>query len=189
MQRSIYDRDLDKNAANYAPLSPLSFIAWTAQVYPERPAVIHGARRYCWRETYARSRALASALAQRGIGRGATVSAMLSNTPEMYEAHFGVPMAGAVLHSLNTRLDAEAIAFMLDHAESEVVLVDREFAAVMRAALARSTRRPLVIDVDDPEYDGPGERIGTLDYEALLASGDPNFAWQLPADEWDAISL
>ncbi|HKU39643.1 MAG TPA: acyl-CoA synthetase [Polyangiales bacterium] len=189
MQRSIYDRDLDKNAANYAPLSPLSFIAWTAEVYPDKPSVIHGARHYRWRETYARARRLGSALAQRGIGRGATVSAMLSNTPEMYEAHFGVPMCGAVLHALNTRLDAEAIAFMLDHAESEVVLVDREFAPVMRAALARAERKPLVIDVDDPEYKGPGERIGSLDYEALLASGDPSFAWQLPADEWDAISL
>ncbi|HKP58216.1 MAG TPA: acyl-CoA synthetase [Polyangiales bacterium] len=189
MQRGIYDRDLDKNAANYAALSPLSFLAWTAEVYPERPSVVHGARRFRWRETYARARALASALVQRGIGRGATVSAMLANTPEMYEAHFGVPMAGAVLNALNTRLDADAIAFMLDHAEAEVVLVDREFAKVSAAALARSSRKPLVIDVLDPEYSGPGERIGALDYESLIAGGDPEYAWQLPRDEWDAIAL
>jgi fatty-acyl-CoA synthase len=189
MQRTIYDRDLDKNAANYAALSPLSFLAWCAEVYPDRPSVIHGARRFRWSETYARARALASALTQRGVGRGATVSAMLANTPEMYEAHFGVPMAGAVLNALNTRLDADAIAFMLDHAESEVLLVDREFAPVVAAALARCSQKPLVVDVVDSEYTGPGERIGTLDYESLIGAGDPAYAWQLPRDEWDAIAL
>jgi fatty-acyl-CoA synthase len=184
--------DLGKNPANYAAMSPLSFIAWSAEVYPEQLSVVHGERRYRWRETYARTRALASALTRRGIGPGDTVSAMIANTPEMYEVHFGVPMAGAMLNALNTRLDAEAIAFMLEHAETRVLLVDREFAPVVSAALERmspDTPRPYVVDVVDSEYTGPGERIGAIDYEAFLASGDPTFAWQLPADEWDAIAL
>jgi fatty-acyl-CoA synthase len=189
MTSSIYDRDLDKNPANFSALSPLSFIAWSARVYPEQVSVIHGARRQRWHETYARSRQLASALAARGIGRGDTVSVMLSNTPEMYEAHFGVPMCGAVLNTLNTRLDAEALAFILDHAEAKVLLVDREFSGVIANALERLPKKPLVIDVVDSEYTGPGERIGSLEYEAFIATGDPNYAWQLPADEWDAISL
>jgi fatty-acyl-CoA synthase len=189
VQPSIYDRDLDKNAANYASLTPLTFIAWAAEVYPERMAVVHGARRFRWREVYARARRLASALAKRGIGRGNTVSAMLSNTPEMYEAHFGVPMCGAVLHALNTRLDADAIAFMLEHAETNVLLTDREFAPTIAAALARVERKPLVIDVCDPEYDGPGDRLGSIDYEAFLQGGDPEYAWQPPGDEWDAVAL
>jgi fatty-acyl-CoA synthase len=189
MPASIYDRDLDKNRANYAALSPLSFLAWTARVYPEQTAVVHGARRQRWRETYARARSLASALVARGIGRGDTVSAMLANTPEMYEAHFGVPMSGAVLHALNTRLDAEAIAFMLEHAETRVLLVDREFAPLVAKALERIPRKPFVIDVLDSEYTGPGDPIGTTDYEAFVASGSPDYAWQLPPDEWDAISL
>jgi fatty-acyl-CoA synthase len=189
MQDSIYDRDLDKNPANYAALSPLSFLAWSARVYPEQTSVVHGARRQTWRETYARARSLASALVAKGIQRGDTVSAMLANTPEMYEAHFGVPMSGAVLHALNTRLDADAIAFMLEHAESRVLLVDREFAPVVAQALERVARKPLVIDVVDSEYTGPGERIGTLEYEAFLGSGDPSYAWKLPQDEWDAIAL
>jgi len=189
MQGSIYDRDLEKQAANYAPLTPLSFLAWTADVYPERLAVVHGPRRYSWRETHARARALASALQRRGVLRGKTVSVMLSNTPEMYEAHFGIPMLGAVLNTLNTRLDADSIAFMLEHAETEVLLVDREFSATASAALAKLKQRPLVVDVIDSEYTGPGEPIGSLDYETLLAEGDPNFAWAPPSDEWDAISL
>jgi fatty-acyl-CoA synthase len=188
-ESNIYDRDLDKNAANHAPLTPLTFIAWTAEVYPERLAVVHGSRRFNWREVYARARRLGSALARRGIGPGNTVSAMLSNTPEMYEAHFGVPMCGATLHALNTRLDADAIAFMLRHAETQVLLTDREFAPTIAAALAQLEHKPLVIDVLDPEYGGPGERVGSLEYEALLASGDPQYAWQPPGDEWDAIAL
>ncbi|HMI93671.1 MAG TPA: AMP-binding protein, partial [Polyangiales bacterium] len=188
-EANIYDRDLAKNAANHAALTPLTFIAWTAEVYPERLGVVHGSRRFTWREVYARARRLGSALAQRGIGAGNTVSAMLSNTPEMCEAHFGVPMCGATLHALNTRLDADAIAFMLRHAETQVLLTDREFAPTITAALAQLEHKPLVIDVLDPEYGGPGERVGTLEYEALLASGDPEFAWQPPGDEWDAIAL
>jgi fatty-acyl-CoA synthase len=189
MTSSIYDRDLDKNPANFSALSPLSFIAWSARVYPEQISVVHGARRQVWRETYARSRQLASALAARGIGRGDTVSVMLSNTPEMYEAHFGVPMCGAVLNTLNTRLDAEALGFILEHAETKVLLVDREFSSVIADALERLAKKPLVIDVVDSEYTGPGERIGSLEYEAFIAQGDPDYAWQLPGDEWDAISL
>ncbi|HTO51415.1 MAG TPA: acyl-CoA synthetase [Burkholderiales bacterium] len=184
-----YELDLDRNPANYAPLTPLTFIQWSASVYPDRPAVIHGARRYTWKETYTRCLRLASALAKRGIGRGDTVAAMLPNIPEMYECHFGVPMAGAVLNTLNTRLDAEAIAFMLDHGEAKAVITDREFSGTIAAALERTSQKPIVIDVDDPEYAGPGERLGRIDYEGFLAEGDPAYAWRPPADEWQSISL
>ena len=183
-----FDRDLDRNAANYAPLTPVSFLARTAGIWPERVAVIHGDRRFTWAQVHERSRRLASALAQSGIGAGDTVAAMLANTPEMIEAHFGVPMTGGVLNTLNTRLDAEALAFMLDHGEARVLLTDTEFAPVVKAALARTTRRIRVVDVADMEGPG-GELLGDLDYEALLASGDPAYAWQPPADEWQAISL
>jgi fatty-acyl-CoA synthase len=186
---NIYERGLDKNAANHAPLTPLTFIAWTAEVYPDRLAVVHGARRFSWLETYQRTRRLASALARRGIGVGDTVAVMLSNTPEMYEVHFGVPMCGAVLNTLNTRLDADAIAFMLRHGEAKVLLTDREFSPTISGALAQLERKPLVVDVLDPEYGGPGTRLGELDYEALLSEGDPVYAWQPPSDEWNAISL
>jgi fatty-acyl-CoA synthase len=186
---SPYEQDLDRNPANHAPLTPLTFIEWSASVYPHRTAVVHGARRFSWSETYARARRLASALARRGIGAGDTVAAMLANTPEMYECHFGVPMIGAVLNTLNTRLDADAIAFMLGHGEAKVLIADREFAGTIAGALQRLDRKPIVVDVDDPEYDGPGSRLGETDYEALLASGDPVYAWQPPADEWQAISL
>jgi fatty-acyl-CoA synthase len=184
-----YDTDLDRNPANYAPLTPLTFIAWSAYTYPDRLAVVHGSRRFTWAETYARCRRLASALAQRGVGLGDTVALMAANTPEMYEAHFGVPMAGAVLNTLNTRLDAEAIAFMLQHGEAKVLITDHEFAPTIAAALDKLPRRPLVIDIDDPVYDGPRRSLGEMDYEAFLAGGDPAFAWQPPADEWQAISL
>jgi fatty-acyl-CoA synthase len=184
-----YEVDLERNPANCAPLTPLTFIEWSASVYPDRTAVIHGARRYSWKETYARCRRLASALAKRGIGVGDTVAAMLPNTPEMYECHFGVPMAGAVLNTLNTRLDADAIAFMLNHGEAKALITDREFSGTIAGALEKVDRKPIVIDVDDPEYAGPGERLGRIDYEAFLAEGDPAYAWQPPADEWQAISL
>ena len=184
-----FETDLDKNAANHAPLTPLSFIERAAYVYPKRTSVIHGARRYNWQETYARCRRLASALVKRGIGVGDSVAVMLANTPEMYECHFGVPMTGGVLLSLNTRLDAEAIAFMLGHGGAKVLITDREFSATVKGALARLKTKPQVIDVDDAEYPGAGERLGEKDYEALLAEGDPEFAWQMPADEWNAISL
>ncbi len=186
---NAYNIGLDKNPANFSALSPVNFIARTAEVYPDRIAVVHGARRFTWAKTYERSLRLASALAKSGIGVGDTVAAVLANTPEMYEAHFGVPMTGAVLNAINTRLDADAIAFMLDHGEATVLLVDREFSATVQAAVAKSGRTMMVIDIDDPEYAGPGERIGTTTYEAFVAGGDPTFTWRGPADEWDAIAL
>ncbi len=184
-----YELDLDRNAANYAPLTPLAFIERAAYVYPQRLAVVHGARRYTWAENYARCRRLASALARRGIGAGDTVAAMLSNTPEMLECHFGVPMTGAVLNTLNTRLDPEAIAFMLGHGGAKLIIADREFSDTVARALALLGHPVAVIDVDDPEYDGPGRRLGERDYEAFIAEGDPLFPWQPPPDEWNAISL
>src|SRR5216683_6097328 len=184
-----YDRDLDKNPANYAPLTPLGFIERAAHVYPGHLAVIHGARRSTWAGTYARCRRLASALARRGVGVGDTVAAMLANTPEMLECHFGVPMAGAVINTLNTRLDAEAIAFMLEHGGAKVLIADREFSGIVGRSLAALQTKPFVIDVDDPEYSGAGERIGSAEYEGFIAGGDPEFPWKPPADEWNAISL
>ena len=184
-----YALGLDKNAANHVALSPLSFLERAAFVYPDRTAILYGGRAQDWRRTYERCRRLASALVQRGIGSGDTVAAMLPNTPAMFEAHFGVPMSGAVLNTLNTRLDAEAIAFMLQHGEARVLLTDREFAPVVAKALAMlGARRPLVIEVED-ELAPPGDRLGELTYEQFLDAGDPQFAWQLPADEWDAIAL
>ncbi len=186
---SIYDVGLDRCDANYAPLTPLTFLDWAARVYPQRTAVIHGRRRYTWLETEARCLRLASALASRGVGRGDTVAVMLTNTPEMYECHFGVPMTGAVLNTINVRLDAATVAFILDHGEARVLITDREFSPVVREALMRCSVKPLVIDVDDSEYDGPGNRIGPEEYEAVLAAGDPAYRWQGPRDEWEAIAL
>jgi fatty-acyl-CoA synthase len=186
---NAYDTGLDRNPANWAPLTPLTFIEWSAAVYPNRTSVVHDARRYTWAETYARCRRLASALARRGIGVGDTVSAMLPNTPEMYECHFGVAMTGAVLNTLNTRLDADAIAFMLNHGECKVLITDLEFSATIAAALEKVETRPLVIDVDDAEYAAGGQCLGTKDYESFLAEGAPDFAWRPPADEWQAIAL
>ena len=187
--QTLYDLGLDKNAANFAPLTPLTFLAWSARVFPNRPAVIHGARRFNWQETYNRCRCLASALRGRGIGAGATVAAMLCNTPEMYECHFGVPMAGAVLNTLNTRLDADAIAFTLKHGEAKALITDREFSEIIKSALGKLDSPPLVIDVDDPEDVSSGTRIGETDYEALLKEGDAEVAWEVPSDEWNAIAL
>src|SRR4249920_3628906 len=146
---SPYEVDLDRKPANHAPLTPLTFIEWSASVYPDRLAVIHGARRFTWKETYARCRRLASALAKRGIGTGDSVAVMLANTPEMYECHFGVPMTGGVLLSLNTRLDAEAISFMLAHGGTKLLITDREFSPTVKGALAKLKDKPEVIDVDD----------------------------------------
>src|SRR5690349_11965147 len=185
---SIYEKDLDRNAANYTALTPVSFLAKAAAVYPDRVAVIHGSLRRTWRDTYARARRLASALARRGIGRGDTVAAMLPNIPAMVELHFGPAMIGAVLNTLNTRLDPEAIAFMLDHGQAKALFTDREFSPTVARALRLAKSRPLVIDVDDALFAG-GEAAGTIEYEALLAEGDPEFAWEFPPDEWDAIAL
>jgi len=189
MTGSPYARDLDRNPANYQPLTPIGFLARAAAVFPTRTAIIHGALRRDYAAFYARSRRLASALVAHGIGPGETVSVMLANTPAMLECHYGVPMMGAVLNTLNTRLDAPILAFTLDHAEAKALIVDREFAGVIREALSQCAAKPLIIDYDDPEYDGEGEALGGLDYEALLATGDPNYAWAPPTDEWDAISL
>jgi fatty-acyl-CoA synthase len=183
-----FEENLGKNSANYAPLTPLSFLERAAYVYPDRPSVIHGTQRYTWKETYARCRRLGSALARRGIGVGDTVAAMLPNIPAMYEAHFGVAMCGAVLNTLNTRLDPEAIAFMLEHGEAKLLVTDREFSGTIEAALKRLKHRPVVIDVEDAEFTG-GKRLGEKTYEELLAEGDPEFAWRWPEDEWEAISL
>ncbi len=189
-----YENGLDKNPANHQPLTPIGLLERAAMTYPDHPAVIHGQARLSYHAFWARAKRLASALVKRGVGKGTTVTVMLSNTPAMLEAHFAVPMARGVLHSLNTRLDARVIAFQLDHAESKIVIVDREFSGVMQEALELAETKPLVVDYDDPEYpaDAPypkGEAIGTLDYEALLAEGDEAFAWMRPDDEWDAISL
>jgi fatty-acyl-CoA synthase len=186
---TAYDVDLERNAANFQPLTPLTFLERAAAVYPDQTAIVHGTRSWNYRQFYARARQLASALARRGVKRGDTVSVMLANTPAMVEVHYGVPMAGAVLNTLNTRLDGAILGFTLDHAESKVLIVDREYSKVMKEALAGAKAKPLIIDYDDPEFTGTGDRLGSLEYEELLREGDPDFAWQMPGDEWDAISL
>ncbi len=186
---SIFEQDLPPTAANHVALSPLTFIERSAAVYPDYPAVVHGQTRRTWAETWARCRRLASALEKRGIQPGQTVAAMLPNVPAMFEAHFGVPLAGCVLNTLNIRLDADAIGYMLAHGEARAILVDPEFAEVIQAAVATLESKPLIIDVADPEFLGETQGIGELEYEALLAEGDPEYAYQLPSDEWQAISL
>ena len=187
--RGIYDTGLDPNAANFASLTPLTFLDWAGSTCPERVSTIHGARRYTWGKTYERCRRLASALERIGIGRGDTVATMLLNTPEMFECQFGVPMSGAVLNTMNVRLDAPTLAFMLDHGEAKVLITDREFSDVISTALRLCSSPPRVIDVDDTEYDGPGVRLGEIDYETFLATGESDYAWLPPEDEWDAIAL
>ena len=191
MTSSIFDQHLPRTAANHAPLSPLDFIERTAQVYPDRLAIVHGSLRQTWAETYARARRLASALQRRGIGKNDTVAVMLPNTPPMVEAHFGVPMAGAVLNTMNTRLDPEAIAFMLDHGEAKAIIVDPEFSGLVAKALElRTGTAPLfIIEVSDDLYGPSAQALGGTAYEDLIASGDAQFDWQLPGDEWDAIAL
>jgi fatty-acyl-CoA synthase len=184
-----YQLGLDKNPANFVALSPVSYIERTAKVYPDRLAVIYGAKRQTWAQTYARCRQLAHALRARGIGEGDTVAVMLPNVPAMLEAHFGVPMAGAVLNTLNTRLDAEAIAFMLQHGEARVLLTDREFSGVVEKALALlGPNRPFVIEVEDDEAPA-GKSLGDSGYENFIAQGSTAYEWSLPGDEWDAIAL
>ena len=185
---TIYQQHLDKTPANFTPLTPLSYLERTAAVYPDYPSVVYGDRRYSWSETYDRCCRLASALVSRGVGAGDTVSIIAANIPEHYEAHFGVPMAGAVLNAINTRLDAPIIAFILSHAETKVLLVDPEFSGVVKQALEQVDHDVLIVDIEDPSFDG-GERLGDLTYDALLAEGNPAFDWSLPGDEWDAITL
>jgi len=189
MAKTPYDTDLDRNAANFQPLTPLGFLERAAAVFPEHTAIIHGKLRRSYAEFYARSRRLASALAKRGIKRGDTVAVFLANTPAMLECHYGVPMTRGVLNTLNTRLDAPIIAFSLDHGEAKIVITDREYSKVMKEALSLAKVKPLVIDYDDPEYSGAGERLGEIEYEDFVAEGDPNFSWLMPEDEWDAITL
>ena len=184
-----YDTDLDRNPANFQPLTPLAFLQRCAEVFPDRAAIVHGPQRYSYAAFYQRARRLASALAKRGIKRGDTVAVMLANTPAMLECHYGVPMTGGVLNTLNTRLDAAVIAFTLDHGDAKILIADREFSKTIKEALALAKSRPLVIDYDDPEFTGPGERLGTLEYEEFLRGGDPDFPWRMPDDEWDAITL
>lgn len=188
---SSFDLNLAPNTANHAALTPLGFIARTAEVYPERLAIVHGDLRQSWAQTYARCRQLASSLQKIGIGKNDTVAVMLPNTPPMVEAHFGVPMAGAVLNTLNTRLDAETLAFMLDHGEAKALIVDPEFAALMARALKlrKGTEPIYVIQVEDSVYGEAAEQIGVIDYESFVAQGDACFDWQWPGDEWDAIAL
>ncbi len=185
---SQYSTGLDKNAANFSSLSPLTFIERAASVYPERIAQIYADKRYSWAETYRRCRLFASALRQRYIEADDTVALMLPNIPTIFEAHYAIPMAGAVILGLNIRLDADAIAFQLEHGGARVLLTDREFSATVSAALAQLENKPLVIDVDDPAFSG-GELIGEIEYEDFLEQGDPDFSWRLPQDEWQAIAL
>lgn len=189
MPSSIFDQDLGKNPANYQELTPLNFLERAADVYPDHIAIIHGTLRRTYRDFHQRSKKLASALAARGIGRGDTVAVLLANTPAMLECHYGVPMTGGVLNTLNTRLDAAIIAFSLDHGEAKVVIVDREFSKLMKAALAECKVKPMIIDYDDPEYQGEGERIGEIEYEDFIKNASPDYMRTAPNDEWDAISL
>ena len=189
MDANPYNTDLDRNPANHQPLTPLGFLERAATIFPNHTAIIHGNLRRSYAAFYSRSRQLASALAAQGIGRGDTVSVLLANTPAMLECHYGVPMCGAVLHAINTRLDAAIIAFQLDHAMAKIVIVDREFLPLMQEALALATVNPLLIRYDDPVFDTTPMHDGLPEYEAFLSTGDPDFAWLMPTDEWDAISI
>ncbi len=186
--RSAFETNLDKNAANFAALTPIKFLERAASVYPDRPAVVHGETRRNWSETFSRCKKLASALNAYGVEKGDAVSIMAPNLPEHFEAHFAVPMCGAVLNSINTRLDAEAVAFILKHAGSRVLITDKELSKVVQGALALMDEKPYVIDIDDPTW-SDGELVGDTDYEAFIAKGDENYAYSLPADEWEAITL
>jgi len=184
-----YETGLDRVPANFQPLTPLSFLERAAQVFPHHTAIIHGNQRIDYATFYVRSRRLASALAKQGVRKGDTVAVMLANTPPMLEAHYGIPMLGAVLNALNTRLDAAAIAFMLEHGGAKILITDREFSTTVAAALKLVKKQPLVIDYDDKEFSQTGKRLGKIDYEKFLNSGDPDFSWKMPDDEWDAIAL
>ena len=184
-----YNTDLDRNPANHQPLTPLTFLERAASVYPEYTAIIHGSIKYSYAEFYRRSRQLASALSNQAIGRGDTVSVMLANTPAMLEAHYGVPMSGAVLHSINTRLDPVTIAFQLDHSDAKVLIVDREFLATVRAALDLAQVSPILVDYNDGEFLISDKLLGATEYESFISQGDDKFEWLMPEDEWDAISL
>lgn len=187
---NIFDENLGKTPANHQPLSPLSFLERAARVYPDKESIVHGDRRYTWAQTFNRAKRLAAALTKRGISKGDTVAVLLPNIPEMFECHFGVPVTGAVLNALNYRLDAENIAFILNHGEAKFLITDTEFSTIVKDALSQVGRDDItVIDVDDAQAEVRGEKLGEMDYEAFLLEGDEDFAWRLPNDEWDAISL
>lgn len=188
MSNNPYNLGLDKNQANFVPLTPMTFIKRAGFVYPDKESIVYGDKRYTWKETYERTCRLASALQNLGIGEGDTVSIMGYNTPETYEAHFGIPMTGGIIHAINTRLDAKNIAFMMDHAQTKVLLTDTLAAPIIKEALSLVKQKPIVIDIIDPNEAG-GEQLGQITYEDFIASGDPNYEWQLPGDEWNAIAL
>ena len=187
-KNSPFEENLPKNQANYSPLTPLSFLTRTAEVFPERTAVIYGEIKRSWRETLKRCTRLASALKKKGVVQGTTVSVMAPNVPELLEAHFGVLMTGGVLNALNIRLESETLAYILEHGESQVLITDREFSPVIKKVLQQLEDPPLVIDIDDPMAE-VGELLGEIDYEAFLKTGDEDFVWNLPEDEWQAVSL
>ena len=188
----MYNTNLDKNHANFTPLSPLSFLQRSAEVYPNRLSIIHGSKKYTWSDTFKRSKQLASALTKKGVGKGDTVAVLCFNTPEIYEAHYGIPMIGAIINTINIRLDVDTISYILEHGEAKVVITDNELSPTMKEVLNKIKTKPLVIDIDDElanHPEGAGENLGSLNYEEFLETGDENFEWSLPEDEWDSLAL
>ena len=188
----MYNTNLDKNYANFTPLSPLSFLQRSAEVYPNRQSIVHGSKSYTWSDTFKRSKQLASALTKKGVGKGDTVAVLCFNTPEIYEAHYGIPMIGAIINTINIRLDVDTISYILEHGEAKVVITDNELSPTMKEVLNKIKTKPLVIDIDDElanHPEGAGENIGSLNYEEFLKTGDENFEWSLPEDEWDSLAL
>ena len=188
----MYNTNLDKNHANFTPLSPLSFLQRSAEVYPNRLSIVHGSKRYTWSDTFKRSKQLASALTKKGVGKGDTVAVLCFNTPEIYEAHYGIPMIGAIINTINIRLDVDTISYILEHGEAKVVITDNELSPTIKEVLNKIKTKPLVIDIDDElanHPEGAGENLGSLNYEEFLKTGDENFEWSLPEDEWDSLAL
>ena len=188
----MYDTNLDKNDANFTPLSPLSFLIRAAEVYPNRTSIIHGKKQFTWSETYKRSKQLASALSKRGIGKGDTVAVLCFNTPEIYEAHFGVPMIGAVLNTINIRLDVDTISYILEHGEAKALITDNELSPTIKQVLDKIKHKILVIDIDDElanHPEGAGQNLGEINYEDFLLTGDHDLEWSLPDNEWQSLAL
>ena len=188
----MYNTNLDKNHANFTPLSPLSFLQRSAEVYPNRLSIVHGSKKYTWSDTFKRSKQLASALTKKGVGKGDTVAVLCFNTPEIYEAHYGIPMIGAIINTINIRLDVDTISYILEHGEAKVVITDNELSPTIKEVLNKIKTKPLVIDIDDElanHPEGAGENLGSLNYEEFLKTGDENFEWSLPIDEWDSLAL
>ena len=188
----MYNTNLDKNHANFTPLSPLSFLQRSAEVYPNRQSIVHGSKSYTWSDTFKRSKQLASALTKKGVGKGDTVAVLCFNTPEIYEAHYGIPMIGAIINTINIRLDVDTISYILEHGEAKVVITDNELSPTMKEVLNKIKTKPLVIDIDDElanHPEGAGENLGSLNYEEFLKTGEENFKWSLPEDEWDSLAL